>query len=262
MATVIRNNRPQQTPTPEPTPDKSKKTTIIVLSILSVVCILACVFMRSGLGVFVGVFVFFVAFFYAITALPPSRNKPLSEKEIAGKEGEDMTAALLSCLPEDYTILRNSTLTYQNESSEIDNIIIGKTGVFIVETKNLKGTVHADYRDKDWKKVKIDQYGISHEDSFYSPLKQVGTHTFRLANYLRSNGVRIHIESMVFFSNADATVHLFGEPGDISIFMFYQSKQMLRFIAERPPVLSPTQMQNILNLLIVTEHEGGTNENS
>ena len=44
-----------------------------------------------------------------------------------------------------------------------------------------------------------------------NPVKQVGTHIYCLANYLRQNGVNTYIEGMVYFANKSCLVSLTGE---------------------------------------------------
>ena len=169
--------------------------------------------------------------------------------EIAGEKSENAAAAVLARLPEEYTVLRNTTVHFGDGESEIDNIIVGPAGVFIVETKGQKGLIDADYDAKDWSRVKTDRYGIEHPDSFYSPVKQVGTHTYRLANYLRDNKIFTHVQAIVYFSNPEAEIHLHGT-GETPIFTYDEQDNMLDYIADRVPALSAKQVLSISALLI------------
>ena len=178
-----------------------------------------------------------------------SGNKRPGSIAIAGEQSENAATAVLARLPEEYTVLRNTTVHFGDGKSEIDNIIIGPAGVFIVETKGQKGTITADYDAKEWSRIKTDKYGIEHPDTFYSPVKQVGTHTYRLANFLRDNKIFTHVQAIVYFSHPEAEVHLHGE-GETPVFTYGEQDKMLDFIADRVPALSAKQVLSISALLI------------
>ena len=44
----------------------------------------------------------------------------------------------------------------------------------------------------------------------YNLVKQIGTQIYRLANYLRQNGVNTYIEGMVYFANKSCWLSLTG----------------------------------------------------
>lgn len=83
--------------------------------------------------------------------------------QVKGNFGENMVSLMLQRLPDSY-VLFNNALVPTNKSgrlTEIDHLIIGEIGVFVVELKTWKGSFSAD-RDK-WKRregnnwVAIDQ---------------------------------------------------------------------------------------------------------
>ena len=109
----------------------------------------------------------------------------------SGLEGEDATARMLSRLPDDYTCYQNLTVFYDGRTSELDLVVAGPTGIFIVEVKNMNGTIHGGYAQEQWRQDKVGQKGGEYFKNFYSPVKQVGTHTWRLANWLRDRQIFI-----------------------------------------------------------------------
>lgn len=42
----------------------------------------------------------------------------------------------------------------------------------------------------------------------YSPVKQVGTHVFKLAKFLKQNGINVWVQGIVYFSNYQAKVEV------------------------------------------------------
>lgn len=56
-----------------------------------------------------------------------------------GAEGEGLTAATLSELPDSYSVFHD--LTHPSIGGNIDHIVVGPTGVFALETKNWRGMV-------------------------------------------------------------------------------------------------------------------------
>lgn len=136
---------------------------------------------------------------------------------ISGIHGERNATNLLVTLPDDYTVFQNVILTYDDRKSEIDNIVVGKSGVFIIEVKNHNGHIVGDFNDKYWIQHKMGRGGTPYENTLYSPAKQVGTHIYRLANYLKQSGINIYIEGMVYFTNIDCWLTLTGN-SSISVY--------------------------------------------
>lgn len=190
----------------------------------------------------------FISFTLFITGYNPKPYTP--ESKLYGDLGERRTGSLLEkYLPDDYTVIQNAKVTYEEKTSEIDNIIVGKTGVFIVEVKNIKGTVFGDYEEKDWLQDKIDNYNYEHKKEFYNPVKQVGTHRYRLANYLRDNKVFTDIKCAVYFANPKTSVTLSGTPNDIPVFTYADTQALINYIMSGNENLSEKTINRIIEIL-------------
>ncbi len=167
----------------------------------------------------------------------------------SGIEGEMSTAYVLSKLPRKYTVVQDINVTYDGGHSEIDNVVIGKTGIFVIETKNTKGTIRGDYNDKDWVQHKSGHGGTPYDKTFYSPVKQVGTHVYRLAHYLRKNGVHTYISGAVYFSNPEAIIKISNRTDDIPIFDCKSQNHMLDYILNNEQNLSDKQIKKAVSLI-------------
>ena len=122
------------------------------------------VFCRHSFGycAIVGVTAIFICFIAFYSDIFSTSYTP--ESKIYGDAGEQKAGTILKrSLPDGYTIIQNVRVTYNGRSSEIDNIIIGKSGVFVVEVKNVKGTVTGNYERMHRLQNKTDRYNIEHQ---------------------------------------------------------------------------------------------------
>ena len=181
----------------------------ITVSVIADIFSIAFMPLTTCLG-FVLLIVVFVCFGYGI-------SESDTDILVAGINGERIATKILSTLPDGYTVFQNVIVTYDNKKSEIDNIVIGKSGVFIVEVKNHNSHIEGDLKDKFWTQHKVGRGGTPYTDEMYNPVKQVGTQIYCLANYLRQNGVNTYIQGMVYFANKSCLLSLTGD-SDISVY--------------------------------------------
>lgn len=168
----------------------------------------------------------------------------------AGDAGESATAHLISQLPQGYYGFQNLYVTYEGEQSEIDMVVVGKTGVFIIETKHLNGYVVGNYESRDWILHKTGRRGGEYSKEFYSPVKQVGTHVYRLAKFLRSNGVPVTVEAMVFFTHPNTRISVAGQQGRIPVYAGQPgANSLVHNIMSGTANLTTQQIHSICSLL-------------
>ena len=165
-----------------------------------------------------------------------------------GLVGEDAAAGVLAeGLNDSYTIIQNVVVTLEGKSSEIDLVVLGPNGIFVVETKNRNGVIEGGYDKDKWRQHKIGRRGGEYSAEFYSPVKQVGTHIFRLAGFLRQNNIRFHICGAVYFSNPEAKVRLSGEVDKIPVFS--KPEELILYIKMNNSNLSAETKESVINLL-------------
>lgn len=86
-----------------------------------------------------------------------------------------------------YHLIKNVTLPTEDGSTQIDHIIVSKYGVFVVETKNMKGWIFGNPNQKTWiQKI------YKHTSKFQNPLHQNYKHTKTLESLLGLNDQQIH----------------------------------------------------------------------
>ena len=169
-----------------------------------------------------------------------------------GIKGERDTAALISRLPDGYYGIQNATVSFEGKQSEIDMIVVGPSGVFIVESKSRNGQITGDYDAKYWTQHKVGRGGTPYSSDFYSPVKQVGTHVYRLAHFLRSRGIGINIEGAVYMSSENSSLSLRGTEGRIPVFTNTPDgiDRLYKFILSGKDNLSKQSIAVICNTLI------------
>ncbi|MBL4760831.1 MAG: NERD domain-containing protein [Mariprofundaceae bacterium] len=96
----------------------------------------------------------------------------------------------------DYHLIKNVTLPTPDGTTQIDHIIVSKYGVFVIETKNMKGWIFGSAKQKVWT-----QKIFKHSSKFQNPLHQNYKHVKTLAALLHLNDYQIH-SLIVFIGDA------------------------------------------------------------
>lgn len=107
---------------------------------------------------------------------------------LKGIFGEYLVNRLLSKLPEsDYTLIKDVTLPTSDGTTQVDHIVVSKYGIFVVETKNMKGWIFGSARQKLWT-----QKIYRHSSKFQNPLHQNYKHIKALETLLGCNVDYLH----------------------------------------------------------------------
>lgn len=78
-----------------------------------------------------------------------------------------------------YHLIKNVTLPTEDGTTQIDHIIVGRYGVFVVETKNMKGWIFGNAKQRQWT-----QKIYRHSQKFQNPLHQNYKHVKTLQSLL------------------------------------------------------------------------------
>ena len=135
---------------------------------------------------------------------------------------------------EQYHLIKNVTLLSEDGTTQIDHIIVSKFGVFVVETKNMKGWIFGSPNQKTWT-----QKIYRHTSKFQNPLHQNYKHTKTLEALLDLNDQQIH-SLIVFIGDSTFKTDM---PENVTYGGGY-----LRYIKSKTqPVLSETEVNEITN---------------
>lgn len=91
-----------------------------------------------------------------------------------------------------YTTLNNITIPTSNGTTQIDHVVVSKYGIFVIETKNMKGWIFGDEKSPQWTQ---NLYGRKFR--FQNPLRQNYRHIRALAEFLELDDAHFH--SVVMF---------------------------------------------------------------
>lgn len=161
----------------------------------------------------------------------------------AGAAGEEDAAALISNLPDEYTVFRNAVAA----GVEIDFIVVGPTGVFVIEVKAYSGTLLGDYSEQQWLKRKRSPMGNVYEKDVSNPLLQARRGAAALSRELLRRGERIYVNGAVYLAGGECTAEITGDPPCERLFSHYD--ELLDFITENPHGISPRAEKNICGII-------------
>ena len=118
-----------------------------------------------------------------------------------GLEGEKEALDLLSKLPKSYKVLSDVHLVDGKKSSQIDFVIIGSNGLFIMESKHIIGEIKGREDDTYIQKIKISRSGDKYYKRMYNPIKQISGHKKGMDIFLKKNGFAQKAFPVLYFSN-------------------------------------------------------------
>lgn len=134
----------------------------------------------------------------------------------------------------EYHLIKNATLPTENGTTQIDHIIVSIYGVFVVETKNMKGWIFGSPNQKTWT-----QKIFKHTNKFQNPLHQNYKHTKTLESLLGLNDNQIH-SVIVFIGDSTFKTEM---PDNVTYGRGY-----IRFIkSKKDAVLSTEAVNEIIN---------------
>lgn len=122
---------------------QSLTTSLIVTTGLGLAAgfIFSLVFNKSPLSLIVSLLIIACGYFpfkYSLKRIEEIENLRLNYRK--GTAGEAFIASVLERLSHEYYVINDLSTPYGN----LDHVVIGPTGIFVIDTKNWRGTVSAD----------------------------------------------------------------------------------------------------------------------
>ncbi len=117
------------------------------------------------------------------------------EKRAAGKRGERKATELIKsvCREDDY-LFTNVKIENTNEEAELDNVIVNKYGVYIIEVKSYSGALVGSEDDYVWDKYHVSEGGNTYVKPARNPIRQVSRQAGVLHRHLEYYGIKTWIE--------------------------------------------------------------------
>lgn len=119
----------------------------------------------------------------------------LNSRAVKGWQGElGVRLALGKLKKDDFRILHNLTLSDGKKTAQIDHVVIGRTGIFVIETKNYKGWIFGSENSVKWT-----QTFYKSKRKFHNPIHQNFGHIKMLEHYFP--GYKHPMVSIISFSS-------------------------------------------------------------
>lgn len=169
----------------------------------------------------------------------------------AGISGEQKVARRLGeALGEEWLLVRG----YRNRGGEIDQLLVGPTGVVAIEVKHRNATVHCD-GDRWWFE-KFDRYGKVKKDGWMtddrgrSPSEQLCAPMRELQGFLSRRGHPVEITPVVVLTHPRSRL---GSLQNLTVDVSTRPDYVLELIGGKPRVMDGERCQ-ALERLIVQDH--------
>lgn len=135
----------------------------------------------------------------------------------------------------EYHLLKDVTLPIPQGSTQIDHVIVSRFGIFVIETKNMKGWIFGNPAHKSWT-----QQIYRRKHSFQNPLHQNHLHMMTLKSLLGLADHQLH--SVIFFIG-DCT---FKTPMPQNV----MNRGLIRYVKEKTtPVLAESEVARVVDTI-------------
>jgi hypothetical protein len=149
-------------------------------------------------------FLLYIALVFFIMAIGAFVSRGAQTWSI-GASGEETTAQHLSLLSNSYRVIHDVVLPGMR--GNIDHIVLGPNGIFVIETKNHRGFISC--QGDAWTQRKIGQLGTPYLGNIGCPSKQVKRSAVLLKHLISDRlGINLYVSGIVVFTNKDAVLRV------------------------------------------------------
>lgn len=154
-----------------------------------------------------------------------------------GAKGEKIVAQKLKKLPKKYTAIRDVKIP--NMGGDIDHVVVGPTGVYVIETKNYKPTYIPD--EDCW-------YHTSGRVSDLNPAKQVKLQVSKLNSFLEPKMGKKSGKTVIFPVISPINHNLILK-NKITSYEIIYPENLVHHISHRRKILNSNEVKEIINIL-------------
>lgn len=169
------------------------------------------------------------------------RNKKYKK----GLTGEESVLHILKKLNGNYHIFNDVNLpkTPYNEKAQIDIVVVSKSGIIIVEVKNIKGIASGNIDDEY-----ISILNGNSTNKIYNPIRQVNGQGYKLSKLLKSKGIDTFVTGIVYFNRFEESTKSFKIKNRKNI-VFDKEKKLLKRIKKNKYYLSKEELEKVIDIL-------------
>lgn len=162
-----------------------------------------------------------------------------------GRRGEQKMANLLAeQLADDHVILNDLELRVATERAQIDHLVIGPAGIYVVESKFWAGKLTGDVGDAQWSQQR--SYGPAR--SVKSPVHQCERQRRMFITLLSARVPEDRIHALAVFTHPGVELRITSAKDRV-----FTTREAIRFINDRcfdPPIFTPAQIMELAELIL------------
>lgn len=147
----------------------------------------------------------------------------------SGVRGEETTLKILQKLPKEFTVLTNPVILNRGVTMELDFVVIGKNGVFIVESKNHRGIISGNTSKPSWKQVKHGKNDKVYEKEIKNPVKQSYRQCRRMEELFKDFDITANVYPILYFVDNRTELKILDD-AEMNVAIFNREEPMLDYI--------------------------------
>lgn len=149
----------------------------------------------------------------------------------AGVKGEKSVLTVLKQLPANYTVITNPVVQTRGKIYELDFIVVGSNGVFVIESKNYNGLIEGKTSSQKWKQTKFGKNDKTYEKDVKNAVRQVNRQKSKLRELFIDLGINVHIYPVIYFSSKSIRIEI-EDDAELNIPIIKEEKELLSYITE------------------------------
>lgn len=154
----------------------------------------------------------------------------------SGNKGMEETKKILKKLPDEYSIFEYVLAEKDGKKTEIDFVVTGKNGVFLLDAINVGGVIIAGKNSDKW------EVGRS---KINNPIRKSKWQIYMLSRNMRKDGVGGHITGAIYIVGGVIREMGYFQHEDYPVFDGYRSDEFLDFIENNNRNVTDEQLKKL-----------------
>lgn len=165
----------------------------------------------------------------------------------AGSDGEISLLDYIRKLPNQYHVFMNLSMKEKRIYDEVDFVVVGTQGVFVIEVKHHVGKIIGKEDDIEWNQLRVDQKGKQKRKSFANPIKRTKWHAIHIERILHLAGLHVGVQRLLVFTNPKVRLDI--DAGKMTVLKCCEevNSYILNYKPQRK--LDKKQVQQIVDVL-------------
>ena len=189
---------------------------------------------------------------------PPRGSPERMAQEVMGRTGEQQVRSTLRReLPDEYVLING--LLVPRAAGDIDHVVVGPSGVFLLETKTMAGHIVCE-ADGTWRRTKLGRGGTTYAGFIGDPAAQVKRNIMAVRACLQERvpalfgGVPLWVEGVVVFAHPRSALTV--EHSRVTAMRLDDAAQHIRSHRPRRP-LDAQDVDRVVGALLSASRERG-----